>query len=113
MVSDDMRDTLSEIADLLDAGQELSFAIEVRDKLNGSEERLEQFLVSNELWGGSGSLADSAFVFDPNHPDSPEKRKSSAKVFQRLMIKLGRAQIAAGQVNVRTLMWVEAFESWQ
>lgn len=113
MVPDDTRETLLAIADLLDAGHEVFFARAVRNELDGPEERLEEFLVSNELWGGSGSLADSAFAPTPNHPDSPETRKSNMREFQRLMIKLGRSQIAAGQVNTRTRMWVEAFEKWQ
>jgi hypothetical protein len=113
MVPVDMRKALIEIADLLDAGHEVFFAAAVRHELDGPEEKLEEFLVSNELWGGSGSLADSAFAPIPNHPDPPEKRKSNMREFQRLMIKLGRSQIVAGRVNIRTRMWVEAFEKWQ
>jgi hypothetical protein len=113
MVTEDMRTTLSEIADLLDSGQEVFFATAVRHALNGPEERLEQFLVSNNLWGGSGSVADSAFAYDASTPDLREKRKEGLRLFENLMIKLGRAQIDAGHVNVRTCGWVEAFEKWQ
>ena len=29
------------------------------------------------------------------------------------MIRLGREQMSLGRVNVRTKMWVSAFEKWQ
>ena len=52
-------------------------------------------------------MADSAFTFDPRRPNPNKNREA----FYSLMIKL--CQIAAGHINVRTTLWVEAFESWQ
>lgn len=121
MENDAYRKILLEIADLLAAGHEDFYAYAVRDAASGSEEKLNKFLVSNELWGGPGSLADSAFCsksndplvrYSPNDPDELERKKNSA-AFQDLMIELGQAQITAKQVNVRTNMWVEAFEDWR
>jgi hypothetical protein len=103
---------LSEIIALLESGGDLSFAAGIRSELTGTEEALNSFLISNELWGGSGSVADSAFAYDEKNAHWPNREKSRAAL-ERLMIKLGRLQIAAGQVNVRTQMWVEAFERWR
>jgi hypothetical protein len=73
---DDIRHILSEIAVLLDSARDNSAAVTVRDALSGTEEKLERFLVSNELWGGAGSIADqsadsegwrSAFRTDVDH----------------------------------------------
>jgi hypothetical protein len=50
---------LAEIADLLDSGGDHLFADVVRTGLMGSEEAIDDFLISNDLWGGSGSVADS------------------------------------------------------
>jgi hypothetical protein len=96
---------LVEIADLLDSGGDPLFADVVRTGLKGSEESVDGFLISNDLWGGSGSVADSGFA-------SASCEENRAK-FQRLMIEIGRLQLAADRVNVRTRMWVEAFEQWR
>ena len=61
------------------------------------------YLVSNELWGGAGSVADQAVL------EFPDARAQ----LERLMIRLGREQMSLGRVNVRTEMWVTAFEKWQ
>jgi hypothetical protein len=97
---------------LLESGGDLSFAAAIRGELTGSEEALSSFLISNELWGGSGSVADSGFAYDWKNADLPNREENRAAL-ERLMIKLGRLQIAAGHVNVRTQMWVEAFEQWR
>jgi len=103
---------LSEITDLLESGGDRSFAPDVHTELSGTTESLNTFLTSNELWGGSGSLADSAFIEDWKRADWPNRAENRA-AFERLMIKLGRIQLAAGHVNARTQMWVEAFEHWR
>jgi hypothetical protein len=101
-MSETLRTILSEIGALLESGGEQAPALLVREALSGSDEKLNEFLVSNELWGGMGSIADQAFVFD----------KPRLKQLENLMIKLGRLQIEAGKTNVRTQSWVSAFEHW-
>jgi hypothetical protein len=94
---------LERIAILLENGREWVHASIVRDALAGSAEEISRFLVSNDLWGGSGSIADS-----PLPGRSPERREVEA-----LLIRLGRLQMDAGKTNIRTSMWVGAFEHWR
>ena len=61
------------------------------------------FLVSNELWGGAGSIADQAIC------GTTEDRL----FLESLLIDLGDIQIIAGKVNQRTEMWVTAFKEWK
>jgi hypothetical protein len=112
---DECRRLISGIQILLEDGNEMFFSQAVRDVLSGSEVDFENFLVSNELWGGSGSLADSAFCYQSGPKDSEENqlRRKRKKSFENLMIHLGRLQLRLGKKNVRTLFWVEAFESWK
>lgn len=62
-----------------------------------------EYLVSNDLWGGAGSVADQALL---NFPEATAQ-------LERLLIRLGRVQMSLGRVNVRTEMWVTVFEKWQ
>jgi hypothetical protein len=75
----------------------------IADLLESDEDKLWSFLTSNSLWGGSGSIADQAFI------DEPELRRQ----LESLLIKLGEEQILQGKVNVRTEMWMQAFRKWQ
>ena len=99
----EVRAILEEIADLLETGHAESFALLVRNALSGSADDLEEFLRSNELWGGAGSIADQAF----------EGRSTQRKELEKLLIQLGRLQLRDGNANVRTRSWVEAFEKWR
>jgi hypothetical protein len=83
---DEIRQILSEIAELLETGREES-SVMVRDALCGSEETLERFLESNELWGGSGSIADQSLITDQ------ERRKA----LEGLLIRLGTISDERGQ----------------
>lgn len=94
---------LKEITGLLEAGHAESFALLVRNALSGSAQTLEEFLRSNELWGGAGSIADQAFA----------GRSTQRKELEKLLIQLGRLQLRDGNANVRTRAWVEAFEKWR
>jgi hypothetical protein len=62
------------------------------------------FLVSNELWGGSGSIADQAGV---------NRGGEARRAIEAVLIDLGRAQQAMRLVNPRTAMWVDAFSEWR
>ncbi len=105
-MNDQVRAILSELADLLENGSERyeqRAARWVRAALSGPQRELDDFLISNELWGGAGSIADSAFASD-------QTRRAP---LEDLMIKLGHLQMEAGESNVRTESWVRAFESWR
>ena len=98
------REILRQIGVILSASEDWYFANLISDALNSSDLVLAQFLTSNELWGGSGSIADSAL--------SRKARDDQRREFERLMIQLGRLQIDASLMNVRTGMWTGAFSGW-
>jgi len=93
---------LASIASLLEAGHEQSYALIVRNALSGPDHRVEEFLRSNDLWGGAGSIADQPFV----------GRASQRKELEGLLIQLGKTQLSHGIANIRTKSWVETFEKW-
>ena len=98
-----IRTILRDIADLMEGGGEDYGAEMVRAALSESDEELDEFLVSNELWGGMGLLADQTLVSDKNRRG----------LFESLMIKLGDIQIGAGKTNIRTEGWVKVFDGWR
>jgi hypothetical protein len=102
MDTDEVTATLTEIACLLEAGHEESFALLVRNALSGSDQSLEHFLISNELWGGSGSIADSPLP----------GRSAQRKELEKLLIRLGKIQLSYAKANIRTQSWVTTFEKW-
>jgi len=102
----ELRERAQELLSVLEAHPEDQAASQVRAALSGDDARLEAFLRSNELWGGAGSVADQAGI--PRGGGRPERRAA----IERALIALGRAQIRAGIVNVRTAMWTEVFEKW-
>lgn len=67
----------------------------------GSAESLEEYLVSNDLWGGAGSIADQAGI-----------GTSKRSAIDAALVALGRQQILQGHVNARTRFWVEALSRW-
>lgn len=96
-----VRDTLQEISALLERHSGSSNALAIA--LLGDEQKMWDYLFSNELWGGAGSVADQAGL------ELPDARRQ----LETLLIRLGREQMSLGRVNVRTEMWVSAFEKWQ
>jgi len=76
----------------------------VEEALQGSDNDVDAFLVSNELWGGGGSIADQAGT------DCP---KEARRQVETALITLGEAQMASAHVNPRTAGWVQAFKQWQ
>jgi hypothetical protein len=96
-----VRDILQEISELLEKHNGSSNALAIA--LLGDENELWDVLLSNDLWGGAGSVADQALI------GLPEERR----LLEGLMIRLGREQMRLGKVNVRTQMWVSAFEKWR
>lgn len=79
-------------------------ANEVERALVSSDVGLQEFLGSNELWGGAGSIADEAGM------DSG--RDEGRRRIEAILVRLGEAQQQAGLVNVRTRSWVDAFREW-
>jgi hypothetical protein len=69
----------------------------------GSEELLRTYLQSNELWGGSGSIADQAGL--------SAKTVHTRRSIEERLVELGDMQIAAGILNPRTSMWTEVFRA--
>ncbi len=77
----------------------------VHAALYGPREQLDEFLVSNTLWGGMGSIADQC-VYPDNQPLPPAQKSR----IHRAMVNLGEAQIQLGLVNQKTEMWTSAFK---
>ena len=98
----DYRQKLEEIRQLLDSGDETAYVELIEYAVGSDDESLEEFLVSNELWGGSGSIADNCLH------DNPALRKR----LMRSLIELGAAQMAEQKVNARTRMWATTFQQW-
>ena len=96
-----VRDTLQEISALLERHKDSSNALAIA--LLGDEKKMWDYLVSNELWGGAGSVADQAVL------EFPDARRQ----LETLLIRFGREQMSLGRINVRTEMWVSAFEKWR
>ena len=94
-----LRPILHEIADLLQEGGERFAADQVRAALSASDERLRAFVVSNDLWGGAGSIADQSLIDD-------QLRRHK---LEDLLGALGRIQVGLGSTNPSTEMWLTAF----
>jgi hypothetical protein len=84
---------------LMDAG-EASQAAAVASVAKSGQAAINAFLVSNELWGGAGSIADSAGV------DGPARAR---RRIERILVRLGAEQIERGLVNPRVVMWTGSF----
>ena len=89
---------------LIDSGDK-GLAAMVNAAASGTDEELNVFLTSNELWGGAGSVADQAGMNDG-------LRTNVRRSIERAMIELGEEQIRLAQANVRTASWVAAFKKW-
>ena len=94
------------LAKVLRESGELDLAAQVKDVVSNSEAKLDEFLTSNELWGGAGSIADQAGI-------GRGSRTEKTRKIEHALIQLGKEQIRAGKVNPRTAMWVATFEKWE
>lgn len=101
-----MRDRLQLLSRVLQECGESALAAKVEDATSGSDLGLDEFLTSNELWGGAGSIADQAGVGRGLRAEGRRKIESA-------LIQLGKEQIQTGKVNPRTAMWVSVFEKWE
>jgi hypothetical protein len=100
-----MRTYLEDLrAVLVSAGDSYCAGI-VSDALASDEHAVRVFLLSNELWGGSGSIADQGGM--------EVRRDDTRRTIEAALIRLGEAQVREGVVNSRTATWVRVFQSWQ
>jgi len=97
-----IRALLERLRDQLSVGGEHRFAGDVDAALASCDDAVIAFIVSNELWGGAGSIADQALG-----SRSPARRQ-----LEPLLIELGREQLARGHKNPRTEMWTSVFHEW-
>jgi hypothetical protein len=89
---------------LQDAGENRSVDL-IAKILEAEQVTQDQFLVSNELWGGAGSIADQAGLGNG--------RQEMRRRVEQALIGLAEEQERAGMLNPRTLSWVDAFKKWQ
>ena len=92
---------LEELQSLLTQGGDTYYVDQIQEAISNGEESIWQYLCSNELWGGAGSIADQAVL----------ENKSVRKKLEHILIEIGRFQQSVGRVNVRTEMWVSAFSA--
>ena len=100
-----MRTELKNLEKALRDADEVRFASAAYDAYQGPDEKMHEFLMSNDLWGGAGSVADQAGVGSTG--------SAQRKAIEAALISLGKAQIENEIVNIRTVGWVRAFESWK
>jgi hypothetical protein len=100
-VDQKIKNILTKIYDLLSDGNETHQNYpELQHALNGTEEEFLGFLVSDDLWGGPGSIVDQALIED----------EEARRELEKLMFQLGRIQVKKNIVNIRTEMWTIAFK---
>ncbi|HEX4653131.1 MAG TPA: hypothetical protein VH227_02695 [Candidatus Udaeobacter sp.] len=97
-----IRVLLEQLRDQLDEGGEHRFAGDVEAALASCDDAVAAFVMSNQLWGGAGSIADQALG-----GRSPARRR-----LEQLLIKLGREQMVRRQTNPRTEEWTSVFLRW-
>jgi hypothetical protein len=99
-----LQELLTRLADALGQCGDDHVAI-VTNALSSPDESLVAFLTSDELWGGSGSIADQAGL--------ALGRRDGRRRIEQALIALGEEQIRTGHVNIRTESWVNTFKEWQ
>lgn len=98
-----IRDALYSLHKLLLSENDIYSAQKTEEALTGSEDDLKAYIISNDLWGGAGSIADQALL----------KEQQSRQKFETIMAELGQLQIRQGIINERTEMWTKAFNKWK
>jgi len=105
MKAEVLKQRLERLESVLLQHGETDLALMIRPALEGSEQDLRAFLVSNELWGGAGSIADQA--------EASQGRGDARREIEGALIRLGLEQIRQDVVNSRTDMWVDTFCRWR
>jgi len=101
-----MLELLKNLARLLREAGDDSLAVAVEYVISRPETEINPFLVSNDLWGGAGSIADEGGLKNG-------KRNDATRRIQHSLIELGNEQIRRGMTNPRTGMWVKVFQKWE
>ncbi len=101
--NDRTRQLFDELVTLLQQHGEPSLAHAA--SLSAAEGKLDEFLSSNELWGGAGSIADQAGM--------RSGRTEERLAIERVLIDLGKLQMLEGNTNPRTASWVKTFIDWR
>ena len=102
--NDQFTDPLRRLQSALEECGELEVANRIADVIEMLSEERETFLVSNELWGGAGSIADQAGVSED---------RSCRRKIESALIDLGEVQLRRSLVNQRTASWVDVFKQWK
>jgi hypothetical protein len=100
------RRLLTTIATILEEGGDAKSGRQVRKVVDADEGAVWTYLISNELWGGPGSIADQGLT-------SGEGRSTARRRLEKALTDLGEWQLSQGKFNVRTEMWVDAFRQWE
>ena len=98
----EIRELLEELIQLFLESKATFRATQIETAILKDDSGLKEFLISNDLWGGSGSIADDRVTDDPK----------IRRWIENLLIQIGDIQMRNGFVNVRTEMWVSAFKDW-
>jgi hypothetical protein len=106
------REIVSEIVVVRRNSGEERFAVLLEDSLGFGDEDFREYLVSNTMWGVSGSLPDQ-LLFSNGKELNEEKKKELRSDFRKLIIKLGTLQMKKNMTNPRTEMWVSAYTNWE
>ncbi len=100
----DYQACLRKLVEALEAAGDQKLAARTRPLTDRDDAALLAFLVSNDLWGGAGSIADEAGL-----ATTPQLKRD----VEVALIELGELQMKSGLTNVRTAMWTSAFKEWQ
>ena len=100
---EDFRRQLRRILELVRSCGPAVIVAPMQEAATGSDEQLVAYLKSNELWGGSGSIADQAGL--------SAKTEHTRRSIEKRLVELGDMQVAAGILNPRTSTWAEAFRA--
>ena len=99
-----LRGRLAELAAVLEESGEDTMASAANRAVRGSDAELVSFLISNDLWGGAGSVGDQAGVRGT--------RDRTGRQIEKVLVQLGEEQLRANVANPRTAMWVDVFQGW-
>lgn len=95
-----LRSKLEKLAEILASyggDFEMYWSERIERVLASNDDHVRAFLVSNDLWGGAGSIADQAGL---------DEGLNIREDVEATLVELGEEQINAGIVNSRTEFWV-------
>ena len=99
----ELKNTIRMIITLLEEGGDDVYVDPLKNILNENEESIWEYLESNEIWGGAGSLSDQGLY----------ENKELRPKLEDLLVELGEHQQKEGRVNYRTESTMQVFRSWK